>query len=185
MRYLKSESMTVLVTSFALTACGGSGEDLSVTESSIVQQISVKSLTTGAAIPGSTAKLEREADLGQVKVEVETTLDPNQTVDLLFIVFNNPDACVFGNPVTGATCGPRDLFIPETEAGIFFISTLTADAEGELEFTIVRSVGDTSGCLGDPFPCNPLTNVDGAEIHASLFAPNGGPGVQAAQFLAP
>jgi hypothetical protein len=178
-----SEWFVVVVTSAMTFACGGLPQEEGTTTSALTQHGVVKSLSDGSVIPGSDAKLKRKKN--RVEVEVCTTLEPNETVDLLWAVFNNPDACTHPNPVTGVPCSPPDLFNPETEGSLHYVATLTADAEGNLCYEATLFVGDTSSCVGGPFPCSGLTDPRDAEIHSPLFVPNNGPGRQAAQFPAP
>jgi hypothetical protein len=65
-----------------------------------------------------------------------------------------------------------------------FATTTHANRSGRLTYRSTLTVGDTSACLGDPFPCNGgLSDPLGAEVHSAIF--NGDLGRQAAQFLAP
>jgi hypothetical protein len=148
---------------------------------STMQTIAVKSLQDGHAITGSVAKLHRKSD--RLKLRVETAeLDPGETLDVFWAVFNNPAACVTGNPTTGVPCGPPDLFVEETAPSLQLARNVTADASGHLEYRVSLAVGDTSGCVSG-FPCSGVTNPLGAEVHSAIFDEAGGR--QAAQFLAP
>lgn len=146
------------------------------------QTIQVKSLQDGRAIADSRAKLHRKSD--RLRVHVRTReLDPGETVDVLWIVFNNPSACANGNPITGSPCGPADLFVEATRATLQFATRATADARGRLKYRVSIDVGDTSGCVPG-FPCGDgVTNPLGAEVHSAMF--NDAGGRQAAQFVAP
>jgi hypothetical protein len=148
----------------------------------VMQTLEVVSLQDGHAIPGSRAKLHRRSD--GLKVYVRTSeLDPEETVDVFWAVFDNPSACVNRNPVTGALCGPADLFVEATDATLQLATRATADASGRLAYRLSIAVGDTSGCIPD-FPCGDgVTNPLGAEVHSVMFDEAGGR--QAAQFLAP
>jgi hypothetical protein len=148
---------------------------------STTQTVQVKSLQDGHAITGSTAKLHRKSD--RLKLRVETAeLDPGETLDVFWAVFNNPSACINGNPTTGVPCGPADLFVEETSPSLQLAANVTADASGHLEYRLSIAVGDTSGCIPG-FPCSGVTNPLGAEVHSAMFDAAGGR--QAAQFLAP
>ena len=148
---------------------------------STTQKIQVKSLEDGHVITGSQAKLYRKSD--RLKLRVETAeLHPGETLDVFWAVFNNPSACIHGNPTTGVPCGPPDLFVEETVPSLQLAANLTADASGHLEYRLSIAVGDTSGCVPG-FPCNGVTNPLGAEVHSAMF--NAAGGRQAAQFLAP
>jgi hypothetical protein len=147
----------------------------------VMQTIQVKSLQDGHAITGSMAKLHRKSD--RLKLRVETTeLDPGERLHVFWAVFNNPAACVNGNPTTGAPCGPPDLFVDETAASLQLAANVAADASGHLDYRVSLAVGDTSGCIPG-FPCNGVTNPLGAEVHSAMFDEAGGR--QAAQFLPP
>jgi hypothetical protein len=75
---------------------------------STTQTIQVRSLEDGHAISGSKAKLQRKSD--RLKLRVETAqLDPGETLDVFWAVFNNPSACINGNPITGVPCGPAAI----------------------------------------------------------------------------
>ncbi len=161
-----------------LFACGGEGP-LSTSESAVSGKIPFRSLSDGSNIAGSKANLKRFSN--SVKVTgAKTYLDPNQEVEIFFAIFNNPEFCTNGNPVTGVACGPPDLFIAETNGSLQFVGLFTAQSDGQLDIPNIND--DTSQCYGAPFPCNPLTNPAGAEIHVPIFEPNLGPGVQAAQW---
>lgn len=147
---------------------------------STTQTIQVKSLKDGHAIPGSRAKLQRKPD--RLKLRVQTAeLDPGETLDVFWAVFNYPSACINGNPTTGAPCGPADLFVEKTAASLQLAAHVTADASGHLDYRLSIAVGDTSGCIAG-VPCNGVTNPLGAEVHSAMFDAAGGR--QAAQFLA-
>lgn len=162
-----------------LFACGGTEGELSTSESALSGKIPFRSLIDGSDIAGSKANLKRQSN--RVKVTgAKTYLDPNQEVEVFFAIFNNPEFCTTGNPVTGVACGPPDLFIPEVEASLQLVGAFTAASNGKLD--IPNMEDDTSQCFGAPFPCNPLTNSSGAEIHVPIFEPDLGPGVQAAQW---
>jgi hypothetical protein len=164
-----------------LPSVGRPASGAASTSPSTTQTIPVKSLQDGHAITGSMAKLHRKSD--RLKLRVETTeLDPGETLDVFWAVFNNPAACVNGNPTTGAPCGPPDLFVEETAASLQLAANVTADASGHLDYRVSLAVGDTSGCISG-FPCNGVTNPLGAEVHSAMFGEAGGR--QAAQFLPP
>jgi hypothetical protein len=164
-----------------LASAGGPARGAAASSPSTTQTIQVKSLEDGHAIPGSQAKLKRKSD--RLKLRVETAeLDPGEALDVFWAVFNNPSACINGNPTTGAPCGPADLFVEETAPSLQLAATVTADASGHLEYRLSIAVGDTSGCIPG-FPCSGVTNPLGAEVHSAMFDTAGGR--QAAQFLTP
>ena len=175
--------LTTLLASSFLIACGGPESDLVETEDELHRRgdrIRFRSLADGSEIPGSRATLYRSRR-GVKVVGAKTTLQPNQTVEVFFAIFNNPEECTVGNPVTGVACGPPDLFNEATNSSLQFIEVATAEADGRLRLPwLIRF--DPAQCAGDPFPCNPVTNPRGAEVHVPLFEPNNGPGVQAAQW---
>jgi hypothetical protein len=148
----------------------------------ITQTIEVKSLQDGQAIARSKATLHRKPD--RLSVHVRTSeLEPGEVVDVFWAVFDNPSACIHGNPVTGVPCGPPDLFVEATDATVQLVTTLTADSSGRLAYSASIAVGDTSGCVAG-FPCGDgVTNPLGAEVHSAMF--NAAGGRQAAQFLTP
>ncbi|MBI3970091.1 MAG: methyltransferase domain-containing protein, partial [Chloroflexi bacterium] len=160
------------------------GPDAAATAASAVtkQTIQVTSLQDGYVIAGSKAKLQRRS--GSLKVVVATrALEPGETVDVLWAVFNDPSACTNGNPVTGSPCGPADLFIDATGATLQFATRVTADANGRVAYEVSIAAGDTGGCIPG-FPCrNGVTNPLGAEVHSAMF--NAAGGRQAAQFVPP
>jgi hypothetical protein len=146
------------------------------------QHVRVKSLLDGHDIRGSSATLQRRRH-GLTVVVHTRELDPGESVDVFWAIFNRPEACANPNPLTGAPCSPPDLFIPDTLGSLHYVATLTADAQGLLSYWSSIFAGSDVGCVGDPFPCNTLTNPFGAEVHSAMFVPNGGPGRQAAQFF--
>jgi hypothetical protein len=173
----------VLVTALGVALLASVGRPASAAWSppSTMQTIPVRALQDGHAITGSVAKLHRKSD--RIKLRVETAeLDPGETLDVFWAVFNNPAACVNGNPTTGAPCGPPDLFVEETAASLQLAANVTADASGQLDYRVSLAVGDTSGCISG-VACSGVTNPLGAEVHSAMFDEAGGR--QAAQFLAP
>ncbi len=164
-------------------ACGGQPGELGVTESAAVSgEIPFRSLADGSDIARSEATLVRSSNNVLVK-KIETYLEPDQEVEVFFAIFNNPEECTIGNPVTGVACGPPDLFNPLTNGSLQFHGLVAADEDGELKLPDIGY--DPAKCFGAPFPCNTLSNPAGAEVHVPLFGPGGGAGVQAAQWLAP
>jgi hypothetical protein len=146
------------------------------------QHVKVKSLSDGHGIQGSSATLKRQSTGLAVNVHTKE-LDPGESVDVFWAIFNNPAACTHENPLTGAPCSPPDLFVEATRASLHYVATLTADARGKLSYSASLATRSTAGCAGDPFPCHGLTNPVGAEVHSPMFVPNGGAGRQAAQFI--
>jgi hypothetical protein len=146
------------------------------------QHVHVKSLSDGHDIRGSSATLMRRTDGLVVRVHTRE-LTPGESVDVFWAIFNHPEACMNPNPLTGALCTPPDLFVPNTLGSLHYVATVTADAHGKLSYRTSLLTDSDIGCVGDPFPCNTLTNPFGAEVHSPTFVPNGGPGRQAAQFL--
>ena len=147
------------------------------------QRVQVRSLADGHAIPGTNAVLMRRT--GGLTVRVRTReLDPWESVDVFWAVFNEPSACTHPNPLTGAPCSPPDLFVEAAQGSLHFVATLTADARGRLTYSASLASNSTAGCVGDPFPCHGVTDPFGAEVHSPMFVPGGGAGRQAAQFVA-
>jgi hypothetical protein len=148
------------------------------------QHVRVKSLTDGRDIRGSTAVLRRRS--GGLTVRVRTRqLNPHESVDVFWAIFNEPAACTHPNPLTGAPCSPPDLFVEGTRGSLHYVATFTADARGRLAYTASLPLHATAGCVGDPFPCHGVTDPFRAEVHSPMFVPGGGPGRQAAQFIVP
>jgi hypothetical protein len=149
----------------------------------INQMTVLRSLADGQDVPGSRATLHRTA--GGIAVNITTAaLEPHEVVDVLWAVFNDPSACVHGNPLTGAPCGPADLGVEAAQPSLLHATTAHANRSGKLSYRSTLAVGDTSACVGDPFPCTGgLSNPFGAEVHSAIF--NGDLGRQAAQFLPP
>jgi hypothetical protein len=174
LRALAIGGLTVLLAApSAATAAG---------QEAINQTTVLRSLADGQDVPGSRATLHRTA--GGIAVNVTTAaLEPHEVVDVLWAVFNDPSACVHGNPLTGAPCGPADLGVEAAQPSLLFATTAHANRSGRLTYRSTLAVGDTSACVGDPFPCNGgLSDPFGAEVHSAIF--NGDLGRQAAQFLA-
>jgi hypothetical protein len=143
----------------------------------------VRSLSDGHGIHGTNAVLTRHT--GGLTVRVRTReLDPRESVDVFWAVFNEPSACTHPNAMTGAPCSPPDLFVEAAQGSLHYVATLTADARGTLTYSASLASHSTAGCVGDPFPCHGLTDPFGAEVHSPMFVPGGGAGRQAAQFVA-
>ena len=147
------------------------------------QRVRVRSLTDGHGIRGTNAVLKRRADGLTVRVWTRE-LDPLESVDVFWAVFNEPSACTHPNPLTGAPCSPPDLFVEAAQGSLHYVATLTADARGRLTYSASLASHSTAGCVGDPFPCHGVTDPFGAEVHSPMFVPGGGAGRQAAQFVA-
>ena len=160
-----------------LSGAGPRPEALTRTE-----HVTVQSLSDGHIVRGSNATLKRRSAGLAVKVHTKE-LDPGESVDVFWAIFNKPAACTHRNPLTGAPCSPPDLFVEDTQASLHYVATLTADAHGKLSYSARLATGSTAGCVGAPFPCHTVTNPFGAEVHSPMFVPNGGPGRQAAQFF--
>ena len=165
-----------------LASAGQLAAGVASSRTSIKQTVEVKSLQDGHTIADSKAKLHRRSD--RLRVHVRTSeLEPGEVIDVFWAVFDNPSACVHGNPVTGVPCGPPDLFVEATDATLQLATTVTADASGRVAYSASIAVGDTSGCVAG-FPCGDgVTNPLGAEVHSAMFNEAGGR--QAAQFLTP
>lgn len=148
----------------------------------VVEHVKVRFLTDGREIRGSAAVLQRRGDGLTVRVRTRE-LEPGETVDVFWAVFNDPGACENPNPLTGAPCSPADLFIPATEGSLHYVATLAADLRGRLDYWASLATGSSAGCVGAPFPCHTVTRPLEAEVHSPMFVPNGGAGRQAAQFF--
>jgi hypothetical protein len=145
--------------------------------------VQVRSLSDGHGIRGTNAVLTRRT--GGLTIRVLTReLDPRESVDVFWAVFNEPSACTHPNALTGAPCSPPDLFVEAAQGSLHYVATLTADARGRLTYSASLASHSSAGCVGDPFPCNGLTDPFGAEVHSPMFVPGGGAGRQAAQFVA-
>lgn len=147
------------------------------------EHVRVRSLSDGQAIRGSTAVLLRRSAGLAVRVRTRE-LDPQESVDVFWAIFNDPAACMHPNPLTGAPCSPADLFVEAAQGSLHYVATLTADGRGRLDYSASLASDVTTGCVGDPFPCHGVTNPFGAEVHSPMFVPGGGAGRQAAQFVA-
>jgi hypothetical protein len=96
-----------------------------------------------------------------------------------WVVFNNPEECSFGDGVI-ALCAEADLFMsPDALPSVMYAAGRVVGGTGNGNFAAHLSVGDTSGChlepiFSDPaladlkFPCNPLLDSRGAEIHIAV-----------------
>lgn len=148
----------------------------------VPQHVRVTSLSDGHAVRGSSAVLTRRSTGLTVRVRTRE-LDPYESVDVFWAVFNDPAACTHPNPLTGAPCSPPDLFVEAARGSLHYVATLTADARGRLDYSAFLASHATAGCVGDPFPCHGLTDPFGAEVHSPMFVPGGGAGRQAAQLI--
>ena len=168
----------------SLTAPGPVTALTQAATASRTEHVAVKALSGGHSIHGSSATLKRQN--GGLTAKVHTReLNPGESVDVLWAIFNHPEACTNPNPMTGAACSPPDLFVAGTAASLHYVAALTADGHGKLAYSASLDRGSSAACLGAPYPCNTLTNPIGAEVHSAMFAPDGGAGRQAAQFYAP
>lgn len=146
------------------------------------QRVQVRSLADGDVIRGTNAVLTRRN--GGITVRVRTReLDPGESVDVFWAVFNEPSACTHPNALTGAPCSPPDLFVEAAQGSLHYVATLAADDRGRLTYSASLASHSSAGCVGDPFPCHGVTDPFGAEVHSPMFVPGGGAGRQAAQFV--
>ncbi len=130
----------------------------------------------GQIIPGTSSKLVRN-DSG-VSMNLKTTqLEAGSVVTIWWVVFNNPSACSFGDGVL-AQCAEMDLFAsPDAMPSIMYAAGHVIGNNGKGNFAGHLSAGDASGCYTGPifsdgnpltFPCNPLVDTRGAEIHLAV-----------------
>jgi hypothetical protein len=149
----------------------------------LIEKIQVRSLVTGEFIEGSKARLKRTRDRLEVDVKTDD-LPSGLPVTVLWAVFNNPVACVNGNPVTGSPCGPADLAIEATGATLQLAVIGMADPRGRLKYEDTLHVGDTSRCLpGFPAFCRSgVTNPREAEVH-SVVLDSAGNSILGSQFI--
>lgn len=132
----------------------------------------------GEVIPGTSSKLVR-TDSG-VSMTLKTVQLPAGTVHTTWwVVFNNPAECKWGDGVI-ALCAEMDLFVsPESLPSVMYAAGQVIGNTGKGNFAAHLSLGDTSGChlepiFSDPaladlkFPCNPLIDSRGAEIHIAV-----------------
>jgi hypothetical protein len=107
-------------------------------------------------------------------------LDRGTVQTIWWVIFNNPEACEYGNEIN--MCDEPDIFNPDTEASVMYAAGNVVGGNGKANFGGRLNVGDTSGCLRDGvpvaleegldelfFPCgdgldDPMT----AEIHLAL-----------------
>ena len=145
-------------------------------------RIQVKDLSSGEEIWPSVARLSRRFD--RVKVRGWTTALPSAfDVTLIWAIFNHPEACTEGNPVTGAPCGPADLANDAVGGHVSAFGDRTTNRWGKLRFRDRLWVGDVDRCI-DGLPCRDgLTNPYGAEVHIVLLDPADGASLQGAQFI--
>lgn len=130
----------------------------------------------GDIIPGTSSTLVRN-DAGVSMTLKTVELAPGSVVTAWWTVFNNPDACQYGDGVLGQ-CAEMDLFLsPDSLPSVMYAAGHVIGNNGKGHFAGHLSVGDTSGCHlgpifsdGNPlmFPCNPLSNPRGAEIHIAV-----------------
>lgn len=132
----------------------------------------------GPVIPGTSSTLVR-TDSG-VSMTLKTVDLPAGSVQTTWwVVFNNPEECSFGDGVI-ALCAEMDLFVsPDALPSVMYASGRVIDGSEKGNFAAHLSLGDISGChlgpiFSDPaladlkFPCNPLVDARGAEIHIAV-----------------
>lgn len=132
----------------------------------------------GPVIPGTSSSLVR-TDSGVSMTLKTVQLPPGSVQTAWWVVFNNPEECAHGDGVI-ALCAEMDLFVsPEAQPSVMYATGRVIGATGKGNFAAHLSLGDTSGChlgpiFSDPaladlkFPCNPLTDARGAEIHIAV-----------------
>ncbi len=125
----------------------------------------------GEVIPGASSKLLR-TDHGLLMTFKTSELPPWSVQTIWWIVFNYPAECI-----TPYQCGEPDLFMsPAAMPSVMHAAGHVIGGKGKGFFAGYLSVGDTSGCHLGPieaggdleFPCNPLVNPRGAEIHLAV-----------------
>lgn len=111
-------------------------------------------------IEDAEAELEREGD--SVELELETVVDPDHTITVWWIVFNNPAAC--SDP-----CGSNDLphrgGDPAVQASGFWATSGVADDDGEIELEAELEEGNPPGQMLPWATPGGLLDAEGAEIH--------------------
>lgn len=75
-----------------------------------------------------------------------TGLDPIHGYTVWWIIFNNPDACTYGNPAAPGSpaCGPGDLGKVSVDAAIFYGGGFISDANGLANVDIRLDAGDVA-----------------------------------------
>ncbi len=130
----------------------------------------------GQAIAGSSSKLVRNSS--GVSMNLKTSeLQAGSVATIWWVVFNYPENCI-----VAFHCGEPDLFdnnsILTVKPSVMYATGHVIGNNGKGNFGGHLSVGDTAGCYLGPifpapaavvnFPCNPLMNVGGAEIHLAV-----------------
>jgi hypothetical protein len=137
-----------------------------------MQDVQVRSLTTGEVIDGSSARIVRNDAFGLVGGKITTSgLPAGHVVVLSWAVFNDPEACTVGNPITGVQCGPGDLANPATGASVQLWAGAVVGPDGNFKAAGGRlALNDLADCYSAPAPpCRDgLTNPAGAEVHLVL-----------------
>ena len=118
---------------------------------------------------GATAKLTRN-DTGVTMNMHTSNLEPGVAYTNWWVVFNNPDACLFATGIAG-DCGEGDIFLPNgtpnfaqwdaAQISVLFATGHVIGGNGVGNFSAHLSENDTSGAV---FGFG-LTTAEEAEIH--------------------
>lgn len=117
----------------------------------------------GEEMEGSGAWVRRNRNSVDGRV-IATELTPGHVYTLHFVIFNNPDACTFGQ-TPEHRCGMLDVFLNPAADGSFMWADGQLARQSTVEFRAHRKVKTKSRIWFG----NGLTNPDGADVLFELF----------------
>lgn len=126
-------------------------------------------LTPGTFFPptgSARARLQRKGD--RLHVNIHTTGLPPGAYTVWWVLFNNPDGCLYPAPLPGSRCGGNgaELGNPAAAVSVFWATGGLVQAGGVGNFNATAHVG---GDLGDPgtqwILGDGLLDPQGAEVH--------------------
>ena len=145
----------LLILAVAVGAVGGANAQQSVTQTAPMQPFLPAGAAGGGVLEpgtffpptsGGSATLTRGSEC--VAYTISTTGLPAGGYTNWWVVFNNPSACSFPEPMLGMQCGVPDLFAAETQAATFLATGDLVGDSGVALFTDRHCVGDSLGMLG-------------------------------------
>ena len=190
MRHQLTTNLTICLTALAF-GCGAEDQDsggeslITSVERALAsvryENVIMKNLQSGAAVQPSIGLLRRTRR--KVSFRAWTTqLPAPESVSVIWAIFNHPEYCTEGNPLTGSPCGPADLAIDAVGGHISAFGWSTERWEAtRLAGTL--AVGKTDKCI-EGLPCRDgLTNPFGAEVHVVVLDAETSESLQGAQFI--
>ncbi|GLI27068.1 hypothetical protein ARHIZOSPH14_13100 [Agromyces rhizosphaerae] len=128
----------------------------------------ITSMETGLDFVGSEASILRSAEGIHVNGFTSEYI-PGDAVNLFLVSYDFPDECVYGEPITGASCGPDDWNVSAVSSSVLLLDSQVVPADGVVSFgSYFAFANDVTLCIPSA-PCNiGISNTLGSEVHLML-----------------